>query len=96
MNDQVHTQTKSCRSKELIALAALQRQEFLHAQSNLNAQVLWESCKEKDGDMVAFGYTENYARVATRVTDPKSTTNSIRKCHIGKLNSTGDYLWADV
>lgn len=96
MADQITADVKSRRSRELIDLTGSQRVAFLQAQTGSESQVLWERCKDKNGQLVAYGYTENYARVATRVTDTDSVTNTIRACRIGDLDDAAQHLWATL
>jgi threonylcarbamoyladenosine tRNA methylthiotransferase MtaB len=96
MADQVTADIKTARSRQLIELAGTQREAFLQAQTGRTAQVLWERCREKDGQLVAYGYTENYARVATRAMDADSVTNTIRQCSIGEPDVRGQHLWATI
>lgn len=94
MSDPVAADIKSARSRELINLAGAQREAFLQQQCNTNSQVLWETCKTQNNKLVAFGYTENYARVATVVTDADATENSIEHRTISHVDSSGQHLWA--
>lgn len=94
MPDPVAQATKIQRSKELIDIAAAQRARFLREQSGGQSNILWESLRDKNGQLVAYGYTENYARVATCVTGTSSVTNTIQACSIGDLDNNGQHLWA--
>lgn len=94
MADQISADVKSARSKELIKLADAQRQAFLSQQQGRRSQVLWETCRSKDGEMLAYGYTENYARVAARVNDTEPFTNSIKASRLGDVHDSGQHLWA--
>ncbi len=94
MADQIGADIKTQRSRELIELTGAQRKDFLRAQIDNEAQVLWESTRDNNGQLVAYGYTENYARVATRVADADSVRNTIKTCNIGELDANGQHLWA--
>jgi len=96
MPDQISADIKTKRSRQLIQLTSQQRESFLREQCGSKSHVLWESCKNKDGQLVAYGYSENYARVATRVADADSVTNSIKACRIDAVNPTGQHLWATL
>ena len=94
MADQIGADIKTQRSKELIQLTRAQREGFLRSQIGSESQVLWESTRDNHGQLVAYGYTENYARVAIQVEDRHSITNTIRTCHIAELDHSGQHLWA--
>lgn len=96
MSEQISADIKTERSRELIQMTSAQREDFLRAQCGSNSHVLWESCKSRDGQLVAYGYTENYARVATLATDADTVTNTIQACSIGELDETGQHLWATL
>lgn len=94
MADQIGTDIKTQRNKELIQLTRVQREDFLPSQIGSESQVQWESTRDNHGQLVAYGYTENYARVAIQVEDGHSVTNTIRTCLVGELNDSGQHLWA--
>lgn len=93
MADQIGADIKTQRSKELIQLTRAQREDFLRSQIGSESQVLWESTRDNHGQLVAYGYTENYARVAIKVEDGHSVTNTVRTCAIDELDDSGQHLW---
>jgi len=86
MSEQISPEVKQRRSRELHALAAVKKREFLETQLGTTAQVLCEGAGNNDR---LFGYTENYTRVEVLGANPDTGPNSIRRVRLGSVD-TGD------
>ncbi len=99
MPDPVAEPLKQRRSRELHALAATQKGEFMQRQVGQEAEVLWEGVTARDPNKI-FGYTANYTRVAVVAdqTDLASSAlpNSIRRCVLNDSDTSGQYILASV
>jgi len=91
MPDQVPQEIKARRSKQLQDLALQMKVEQLKSMSGDAVDVLWEQCREMEGQLHATGYSPNFQRVAMPVPD-RSSVNTISRCQI--TGFTNDYALA--
>lgn len=74
----VDSNIKKARSKELHELAAKLKIEMLGQQIGSTVEVLWEQAKQGEkGEMLYTGYTPNYLRVETTVSNAISNLNTL-------------------
>jgi threonylcarbamoyladenosine tRNA methylthiotransferase MtaB len=86
----VDKELKKQRSKELHHLATKMKQQMLLSQKGLTVDVLWEKAKANNaGQMVYHGYTPNYLKVETVVTNAISDSNNALKNQITQVEING-------
>jgi threonylcarbamoyladenosine tRNA methylthiotransferase MtaB len=85
----VNQEVKKQRSKQLHDLAETMKQNFVAANLDLRADVLWEGQTESlDNGMTRyFGYTPNYLRVACDVPNGMNLENQIRPAKLQAARS---------
>lgn len=95
MSDQIPDDIKRERSRELHALAAIQKQKFMESQLGCQAKVLWEGVSPSKQSKI-YGYTENYTRVGLDSDDSHSLSNTISSCALNSVDPEGQHVLASA
>jgi threonylcarbamoyladenosine tRNA methylthiotransferase MtaB len=89
LDDQIDTQTKRRRIKELTELANAMKKTSLQKAINTTQSVLWEKpSKQADGQIIYHGYTPNFHRVKTVVSGNNSLEHQVTDTNITAIDST--------
>ncbi len=89
LDDQIDTQTKRRRIKELTELANAMKKTSLQKAINTTQAVLWEKpSKQADGQIIYHGYTPNFHRVKTVVSGNNSLEHQVTDTNITAIDST--------
>ncbi len=87
LDNQIDTQTKRRRVKELTELANTMKKTSLQKTINTTQAVLWEKPKEQaDGQIVFHGYTPNFHRVKTVVSGNNSLEYQVTDTEITAID----------
>ena len=68
---------RKLRSQTLHELAERFKQDWLARQAGKVMPVLWERCREEDGQLIHTGYTPNYCKVMAKVDDGRNLENTV-------------------